>query len=67
MRSASSRSIAGSVKQVVKVPRNVFMPRPNVDSTVLQFRFRERPQLDEAAFLRHGEGMLCAAPQDHPQ
>ena len=39
-----------SVKQVVKVPRNVFMPRPNVDSTVLQFRFRERPQLDEAAF-----------------
>ena len=39
-----------SVKQVVKVPRNVFMPRPNVDSTVLQFRFRARPQLDEAAF-----------------
>ena len=39
-----------SVKQVVKVPRNVFMPRPNVDSTVLQVRFRERPQLDEAAF-----------------
>ena len=37
-----------SVKQVVKVPRNVFMPRPNVDSTVLQFR--ARPQLDEAAF-----------------
>ena len=45
-----------SVKQVVKVPRNVFMPRPNVDSTVLQFRFRERPQPDEGAI----SGMVWA-------
>ncbi|MGN1344066.1 MAG: 16S rRNA (adenine(1518)-N(6)/adenine(1519)-N(6))-dimethyltransferase RsmA [Traorella sp.] len=30
------------VKQVVKVPRNVFNPKPNVDSAVLQFEFKER-------------------------
>ena len=27
------------VRNVMKVPRNVFMPKPNVDSSVLQFRF----------------------------
>ena len=31
-----------SVKQVVKVPRNVFNPKPNVDSSVLQFEFKEK-------------------------
>lgn len=30
------------VKQVVKVPRNVFNPKPNVDSSVLQFEFKEK-------------------------
>lgn len=31
-----------NVKQVVKVPRNVFNPKPNVDSSVLQFEFKEK-------------------------
>lgn len=31
-----------TVKQVVKVPRNVFNPKPNVDSSVLQFEFKEK-------------------------
>lgn len=31
-----------NVKQLVKVPRNVFSPKPNVDSTVLQFEFKEK-------------------------
>lgn len=30
------------VHSVMKVPKNVFMPKPNVDSAVLQFRFIER-------------------------
>lgn len=30
------------VKQVVKVPRNVFNPKPNVDSSVLQFEFKRK-------------------------
>lgn len=29
------------VFSVMKVPRNVFLPKPNVDSAVLQFRFKE--------------------------
>lgn len=32
------------VKQVVKVPRNVFNPKPNVDSSVLQFEFKEKDE-----------------------
>lgn len=40
------------VTSVMKVPRNVFNPKPNVDSAVLQFRFKEtNPELDEAAFF----------------
>lgn len=40
------------VTSVMKVPRNVFNPKPNVDSAVLQFRFKEtNPKLDEAAFF----------------
>lgn len=40
------------VKQVMKVPKNVFMPKPNVDSAVLQFRFREDHTVeDEDAFF----------------
>lgn len=33
-----------TVKQVVKVPRNVFNPKPNVDSAVLQFEFKEKDE-----------------------
>lgn len=33
-----------TVKQVVKVPRNVFNPKPNVDSSVLQFEFKEKDE-----------------------
>ena len=40
-----------SVHPVMKVPRNVFMPKPNVDSAVLQFRFIEHPPLDEEMFF----------------
>jgi 16S rRNA (adenine1518-N6/adenine1519-N6)-dimethyltransferase len=29
------------VSYIMKVPRNVFSPKPNVDSAVLQFRFKE--------------------------
>lgn len=40
------------VTSIMKVPRNVFNPKPNVDSAVLQFRFKEtNPELDEAAFF----------------
>ncbi len=31
-----------NVRQVVKVPRNVFNPKPNVDSSVLQFEFKKK-------------------------
>lgn len=40
------------VKSVVKVPKNVFNPKPNVDSAVLQFRFKEvDPSIDETKFF----------------
>lgn len=40
------------VQKICRVPANVFQPKPKVDSTVLQFRFRLRPPLhDEAAFF----------------
>lgn len=40
------------VKQVMKVPKNVFMPKPNVDSAVLQFQFRQQDRtLDEQRFF----------------
>lgn len=41
-----------SVKQVMKVPKNVFQPKPNVDSSVLQFRFLNRENdVDETVFF----------------
>lgn len=40
------------VSQVMKVPKNVFMPKPNVDSAVLQFRFKEkREDINEDIFF----------------
>lgn len=40
------------VKPVMKVPKNVFNPKPNVDSAVVQFRFHKQTQLkDEQAFF----------------
>lgn len=48
-----------SVKPVMKVPRNVFMPRPNVDSAVLQFRFIERPALAEEPFFAMVKGCFA--------
>lgn len=40
------------VRQVVKVPRNVFNPKPNVDSSVLQFEFKEKdPTVNEELFF----------------
>lgn len=40
------------VKSVMKVPKNVFHPKPKVDSTVLQFRFlKHHHDVDEAAFF----------------
>lgn len=30
------------IHSVMKVPKNVFMPKPNVDSAVLQFQFKQR-------------------------
>lgn len=40
------------VKSVMKVPKNVFMPKPNVDSAVLQFRFIERDNtIEETHFF----------------
>lgn len=40
------------VQPVMKVPRNVFQPKPNVDSAVLQFRFKKmNPSYDEAVFF----------------
>lgn len=41
-----------SVKNVMKVPKNVFNPKPNVDSAVLQFKFIKRENnIDEATFF----------------
>lgn len=45
------------VKSVMKVPKNVFMPKPNVDSAVLQFRFIER---DNTIEEMHFFGMVKA-------
>lgn len=40
------------VSQVMKVPKNVFMPKPNVDSAVLQFRFKpKREDINEDVFF----------------
>lgn len=40
------------VQQVMKVPRGVFNPKPNVDSAVLQFTFRRHDkEIDEEAFF----------------
>ena len=40
------------VLPVMKVPKNVFLPKPNVDSAVLQFRFKETPSdIDEELFF----------------
>lgn len=42
-----------SVKNVMKVPKNVFHPKPNVDSAVLQFRFKEKDKtINEALFFK---------------
>lgn len=41
-----------SVRSVMKVPKNVFMPKPNVDSAVVQFKFIERSgDIEEQAFF----------------
>lgn len=41
-----------SVRQVMKVPKNVFHPKPNVDSSVLQFRFLQREgTIQESVFF----------------
>lgn len=41
-----------SVHQVMKIPKNVFNPKPNVDSAVLQFRFIDRGlNIDEEGFF----------------
>lgn len=40
------------VKNIMKVPKNVFTPKPNVDSAVLQFRFIDRGNaVDEGIFF----------------
>ena len=40
------------VSPVMKVPKNVFMPKPNVDSAVLQFRFKQRNEnIEEEVFF----------------
>ena len=45
------------VKNVMKVPKNVFMPKPNVDSAVLQFTFKEKDtSIDEEAFFELVKG-----------
>ena len=37
---------------MMKVPKNVFMPKPNVDSAVLQFRFKQRKEnIEEEVFF----------------
>lgn len=41
------------VKNVMKVPKNVFNPKPNVDSAVLQFQFKEKDEsIQEALFFK---------------
>lgn len=45
------------VSLVCKVPRNVFQPKPNVDSAVLQFRFQKQDlSADETAFFAMVKG-----------
>lgn len=45
------------VRQVMKVPKNVFNPKPNVDSAVLQFTFKQQSPLhNEAAFFTMVKG-----------
>ena len=39
------------VTKVMNVPKNVFMPKPNVDSAVLQFRFKPATLENEEAFF----------------
>lgn len=40
------------IKHVMQVPKNVFYPKPNVDSVVLQFRFlKQRHDVEEAMFF----------------
>ena len=39
------------VRSVMKVPKNVFNPKPNVDSAVLQFRFHEKRDICEEVFF----------------
>lgn len=34
------------VKTIMKISKHVFNPKPNVDSAVVQFRFKEKKQLD---------------------
>lgn len=46
-----------TVKNVLKVPKNVFNPKPNVDSAVLQFRFKEGdPTINEPVFFKLVKG-----------
>lgn len=46
-----------TVKNVLKVPKNVFNPKPNVDSAVLQFRFKESdPTINEPVFFKLVKG-----------
>lgn len=35
------------VKNIMKIPRNVFSPKPNVDSAVVRFRFHRRYALED--------------------
>lgn len=45
------------VTSVMKVPKNVFNPKPNVDSAVLQFRFKKREiAIDEMSFFAMVKG-----------
>lgn len=45
------------VKQLMKVPKNVFNPKPAVDSSVVQFTFKEIDQnIDEADFFEMVKG-----------
>ena len=45
------------VKAVMKIPRNVFNPKPNVDSAVLQFRFKNEKRVNnEEAFFAMVKG-----------
>lgn len=40
------------VHPVMKVPKNVFLPKPKVDSAVLQFRFKDTPaEVEEEVFF----------------